>query len=87
MRGKADALLNGLSIGELVSEASQSSRERYGNALPAAPPRSPIFTAPTMPNIPSTGPGNSQDRLQSILKEIEEAAIRARTAPRDPRRS
>ncbi|AXV17659.1 ABC transporter ATP-binding protein (plasmid) [Neorhizobium sp. SOG26] len=87
MRGKADALLNGLSIGELVSEASQSSRERYGNTLPAAPPRSLVFTAPTMPNIPSTGPGNSQDRLQSILKEIEEAAIRARTAPRDPRRS
>ncbi|WP_313791077.1 ABC transporter ATP-binding protein [Neorhizobium turbinariae] len=87
MRGKADALLNGLSIGELVSEASQSSRERYGNALPAAPPRSPILTAPTMPNMPSTGPGNSQDRLQSILKEIEEAAVRARTAPRDPRRS
>jgi ABC-type branched-chain amino acid transport systems, ATPase component len=87
MRGKVDALLNGLSIGELVSLASQSSRERYGNALPAAPPRSPIFTAPTMPHMPSTSPGNSQDRLQSILKEIEEAAIRARTAPRDPRRS
>ncbi len=87
MGGKADALLNGLSIGDLVSEATQSSRERFGHTLPPAPPRPRRSGARAMPTIPSTGPGNSQDRLQSVLKEIEEAAVRARTTPRDPRRS
>ncbi|WP_117194306.1 ABC transporter ATP-binding protein [Rhizobium terrae] len=100
MRGTADALLGGLSVGDLVAQASQASRAQYGGSMPAAPPRTYMpnpgtsngsanrsgLPSPSLapPPIPATGLGNGQDRLKSVLKEIEDAAARARAWRRDP---
>ncbi|MBO3761797.1 ABC transporter ATP-binding protein [Ciceribacter sp. L1K22] len=82
MRGTADALLNGVSISDLVAEASRKSRAEHGHAVPTTPARVATYrTAPT----PYTGGspaldagGASDDRLKAVLKEIEEAAAHAR---------
>ncbi|UIK08644.1 ATP-binding cassette domain-containing protein (plasmid) [Neorhizobium galegae] len=78
MRGAADALLGGLSLNDIIAEASRASRAEHGTAMPSAPPRGHSTVPPSLPASPSLEMGNSQDRLKAVLKEIEEAAARAR---------
>lgn len=87
MRGAADALLGGLSLGDIIAEASRASRAEHGTAMPSAPPRGHSTVPPSYPASPSLEMGNSQDRLKSVLKEIEEAAARARAWRHDPNRN
>ncbi|WP_105401708.1 ABC transporter ATP-binding protein [Neorhizobium sp. T7_12] len=87
MRGAADALLGGLSLGDIIAEASRASRAEHGTAMPSAPPRGHTAVPPSYPASPSLEMGNSQDRLKSVLKEIEEAAARARAWRHDPNRN
>ncbi|ADZ72367.1 ABC transporter ATP-binding protein [Polymorphum gilvum] len=77
VRGAADALLGGLSIGDLVAQASEESRARYGASQPSPPPR-PRASAPTPMPVPVLEPGRSDTRLNAVLSEIEDAAARAR---------
>ncbi|CDZ64158.1 Hypothetical protein, partial CDS, partial [Neorhizobium galegae bv. orientalis] len=87
MRGTADTLLGGLSLSDIVAEASRASRAEHGTAMPSAPPRGHSTVPPSYPASPSLEMGNSQDRLKSVLKEIEEAAARARAWRHDPNRN
>ncbi|WP_370689934.1 ABC transporter ATP-binding protein [Neorhizobium galegae] len=87
MRGTADTLLGGLSLSDIVAEASRASRAEHGTAMPSAPPRGHSTVPPSYPASPSLELGNSQDRLKSVLKEIEEAAARARAWRHDPNRN
>lgn len=95
MRGAADALLGGLSLNDIIAEASRASRAEHGTSMlsppprshPAAPPRSGAGTQISTLASPSLDMGNSQDRLKSVLKEIEDAAARARAWRHDPNRN
>ncbi|WP_370649308.1 ABC transporter ATP-binding protein [Neorhizobium galegae] len=87
MRGAADALLGGLSLNDIIAEASRASRAEHGTAMPSAPPRGHSTVPPSLPASPSLEMGNSQDRLKAVLKEIEEAAARARAWRHDPNRN
>lgn len=89
LRGTADALLGGLSLNDIIAEASRASRAEHGTTMPSPPPRGRPATpaAQNLPAMPSLGAGNSQDRLKSVLKEIEDAAARARTWRPDPNRN
>ncbi|CDZ72453.1 Hypothetical protein NGAL_HAMBI2610_40770 [Neorhizobium galegae bv. orientalis] len=87
MRGAADALLGGLSLNDIIAEASRASRAEHGTTMPSAPPRNRATTPPSLPASPSLEMGNSQDRLKAVLKEIEEAAARARAWRHDPNRN
>ncbi|CDZ68070.1 Hypothetical protein, partial CDS, partial [Neorhizobium galegae bv. orientalis] len=87
MRGTADTLLGGLSLNDIVAEASRASRAEHGTAMPSAPLRGHSTVPPSYPASPSLEMGNSQDRLKSVLKEIEEAAARARAWRHDPNRN
>ncbi|WP_037086140.1 ATP-binding cassette domain-containing protein [Neorhizobium vignae] len=87
MRGAADALLGGLSLNDIIAEASRASRAEHGTTMPSAPPRNQATAPPSLPASPSLEMGNSQDRLKSVLKEIEEAAARARAWRHDPNRN
>lgn len=86
-RGTADALLGGLVLSDIIAEASRASRAEYGTVTPAAPPRGHTTVTQPHPASPSLETGNSQDRLKSVLKEIEEAAARARAWRHDPNRN
>jgi branched-chain amino acid transport system ATP-binding protein len=79
-RSTNDALPGGLSLADLVAQASSASRAQLGTSQPAAPPRPRAMPAPMTPAA------NSQDRLKSVLSEIEEAAARARAWRPDPHR-
>jgi len=88
-RGPADALPGGLSLSDLVSQASEASRARAGTANPAPPPQASrrIKPAYTMPSIdPGALTETSHDRLNAILTEIETAAAKARAWRPDPAR-
>ncbi|SMC98888.1 ABC transporter ATP-binding protein [Rhizobium sp. RU36D] len=89
LRGTADALLGGLSLNDIIAEASRASRAEHGTTMPSPPPRARTATPqPTsFPATPSLAMGNSQDRLKSVLKEIEDAAARARTWRPDQNRN
>jgi branched-chain amino acid transport system ATP-binding protein len=70
----------GIRIDDLVTRATQLSSAR--------PPRQPMnggTVKPTTPSFPMPDLGESRDRLRAALKEIEEAAARAR-AYRPPRK-
>ena len=84
IRGAADTLLSGLSIQDLVAEASEKSRSSYGASIPVPPSRQALQPAPAQLSSPSIEPGKSQDRLKSVLQEIEDAAARARAWRPDP---
>lgn len=77
-----DALPGGLSLADLVAQAATASRAQLGTSQPAAPPRARTMPTPLTPS--STF--NPQDRLKSVLSEIEEAAARARAWRPDPHR-
>ncbi|CDZ27837.1 Hypothetical protein NGAL_HAMBI1146_43090 [Neorhizobium galegae bv. officinalis] len=88
MRGAADALLGGLSLNDIIAEASRASRAEHGMTMPSTPPRGRVTAPPpSLPAMPSLTMGNSQDRLKSVLKEIEDAAARARAWRHDPNRN
>lgn len=88
MRGAADALLGGLSLNDIIAEASRASRAEHGTTMPSTPPRGRVTAPPpSYPASPSLEMGNSQDRLKSVLKEIEDAAARARAWRHDPNRN
>ncbi|HSF64307.1 MAG TPA: ABC transporter ATP-binding protein, partial [Paracoccaceae bacterium] len=83
-RGAADALLGGVSVADLVARAAEDSRARVtATPGPASAPARPRMPAPPAA-APSLGAG--QDRLSSALREIEEAAARARAWRPDPPR-
>lgn len=85
-RGSADALPGGLSLADLVAQASEASRARFGTSQ-LAPPPSPRPRAVPPPVTPAAvQAGASHDRLKSILSEIEDAAARARAWRPDPHR-
>ncbi|EUB98102.1 ABC transporter related protein [Rhizobium sp. CF080] len=86
-RGTADALLGGLTLSDIIAEASRVSRAEHGNVTPAGLPRDRTTVTPSYPASPSLEMVNSQDRLKSVLKEIEEAAARARAWRHDPKRN
>ncbi|WP_137130802.1 ABC transporter ATP-binding protein [Rhizobium sp. FY34] len=87
MRSAADALLGGLSLNDIVAEASRSSRAQH-ERLPRAPQAGSRSSAeiPRAPS-PSLSLGSSQDRLKSVLQEIEDAAARAQTLRHDGNRN
>jgi branched-chain amino acid transport system ATP-binding protein len=95
MRSAADGLLGGLSLNDIIAEASRASRAEYGTTMPAAPPRgrpvvSPYSGASTQistPASPSLSIGGSENRLKSVMREIEEAAARAQTLRHDANRN
>ncbi|GGD25818.1 hypothetical protein GCM10011358_07860 [Sinisalibacter lacisalsi] len=89
-RSLPDGLPGGLSLSDLVAEASAASRARYGGASPPPPP-SPATTRPvasyTVPALDTAAlTGASHDRLNAILTEIETAAAQARAWRPDPAR-
>jgi len=78
-KSNADALL-GFSVSELVARASAKSQEQVTPRRIRSTPirRNGVETPNTLrPTFTMPEPGDSHDRLQSILNEIEEAAARA----------
>jgi len=89
VRDAADGLPGGLSLSDLVAQASAASRARYGGANPPPPPTPPARSGPAFAP-PSLDPGalgaTNQDRLNAVLSEIEAAAAQARAWRPDPAR-
>lgn len=71
--------LFGLSLEEVVAEASRQSRASFGKAAAPRPRVAPILMA-------SPTPTSNGDRLQTVLSEIENAAQAARAWRPDQRR-
>ncbi|MDP2084700.1 MAG: ABC transporter ATP-binding protein [Gemmobacter sp.] len=84
-RSSNDALPGGLSLADLVAQASDASRARFGSSQPAPPPAARPRAMP--PPVTPTSTAQPQDRLKSVLSEIEEAAARARAWRPDPHRT
>lgn len=84
-RSGNDALPGGLSLADLVARAASASRAGIGASQPAPPPTARPRALPS-PVAPSATTANPQDRLKSVLSDIEEAAARARAWRPDPHR-
>ncbi|GGB11931.1 ABC transporter ATP-binding protein [Allosediminivita pacifica] len=81
-RSEADRVL-GAPVTDMVARAADLSRQRGGTVRPARRPEATPRSTPTFPDLTS----GSDDRLQSILAEIEDAAARARDwRPARPRK-
>lgn len=81
-RSEADRVL-GAPVTDMVARAADLSRQRGGTSRPARRSEATPHRAPTFPDLTA----GSDDRLQSILAEIEEAAARARDwRPSRPRK-
>lgn len=81
-RSAADRVL-GAPVTDMVARAADLSRQRGGATRPARRPEATPHRAPAFPDLTA----GSDDRLQSILAEIEEAAARARDwRPSRPRK-
>lgn len=80
---RGQGMLYGLSVDDLVAEATAASRARQGTAQPRAP--RPVPPTPA-PRADIMAPAAGGDRLKSVLAEIEDAAARARAWRPDPRR-
>jgi branched-chain amino acid transport system ATP-binding protein len=88
-REAVDQLLGGLSLNNIIAEASRASRTQVETASPAisAPPRRAAQAAPPKVSSPSLAIGGSEDRLKSVMREIEEAAARAQARRHDANRN
>jgi branched-chain amino acid transport system ATP-binding protein len=88
-REAVDQLLGGLSLNNIIAEASRASRTQVETASPAisAPPRRATQAAPPKVSSPSLAIGGSEDRLKSVMREIEEAAARAQARRHDANRN
>ncbi|MFN3293831.1 MAG: ABC transporter ATP-binding protein, partial [Gemmobacter sp.] len=76
----------GLSLADLVAQASEASRARFGTSQLAPPPNPRPRAVPPPVTPAAVQAGASHDRLKSILSEIEDAAARARAWRPDPHR-
>ena len=88
-REAVDQLLGGLSLNTIIAEANRASRAHIEATSPPtpAPPRGATHAAPTKIPSPSLSIGGSEDRLKSVMREIEEAAARAQARRHDANRN